>query len=82
MENFNQILKSVNQIFCDVLDNKKIVLIPQTTANDIEEWDSLAHIQLIVAIEKTLNIKFTTAEIQQWQNIGDMCTLINNKLNN
>ena len=75
-----QILKTVNQVFIDVLDNEDIVLDMGTMAVDIEEWDSLSHIGLIVTIEKRMKIKFTTAEIQSWNNIGDMCNLIYSKL--
>lgn len=77
----NDILEKVNHVFNRVLDNDQIVLTPRTTANDVEEWDSLAHIQLIVAIEKEFHIKFTTLEITKWKNIGDVCRLINEKIN-
>ena len=52
----NQILEEVQTIFREVLDNEEIVLANETTADDIEEWDSLTHIQLIVAIEKHFKI--------------------------
>lgn len=68
----NDILAKVQTIFRDVLDNEEIVLTDETTANDIEEWDSLSHIQLIVAIEKTFGIKFTSLEIMKWKNVGEM----------
>ena len=68
----NEILAKVQTIFRDVLDNEEIVLTDETTANDIEEWDSLSHIQLIVAIEKTFGIKFTSLEIMKWKNVGEM----------
>jgi acyl carrier protein len=74
-----QILTQVNDIFKDVLENDDIVLTPATTAADVEEWDSLNHIQLIVAIEKKFSIRFTTAEIYTWKNIGDMCAMIAQK---
>jgi acyl carrier protein len=71
-----QILKEVNEIFIDVLDNDKIVVKESTTANDVEEWDSLTHIQLVVAIEKHFKLRFTAAEIQKWKNVGEMCNAI------
>jgi len=76
----NEILEKLTDIFRDVLDNESIQLSPQTTADEIEEWDSLNHIQLVVAIEKSYKIKFTAAEIQNWNNVGEMVASINNKL--
>ncbi len=75
----NEILDQVQEIFRDVLDNEDIVLINETTANDIEEWDSLSHIQLIVAIEKHFKIKFTSKEILSWNNVGEMIDCIASK---
>lgn len=74
------ILKDVTEIFKDVLDEPSVVLKKETTAKDVENWDSLNHIQLIVAIEKKFKIKFTTPEIRSWKNVGDMCDLISKKL--
>jgi len=76
----SEILSQVTEIFRDVLDNEEIVLTDTTTANDIEEWDSLSHIQLIVAIEKDFKIKFTSAEILSWKNVGEMIDNISKKL--
>ena len=72
----SQILAEVQTIYRDVLDNEEIVLANETTADDIEEWDSLTHIQLIVAIEKYFKIKFTSKEILSWQNVGEMIDCI------
>lgn len=74
------IIKELNPIFVEVLDNESIKLSPTTTAHDIEEWDSLSHIQLIVAIEKHFKIRFTSAEIQSWKNVGEMCASIGKRL--
>lgn len=68
----SQILDEVQAIFREVLDNEEIVLATETTADDIEEWDSLTHIQLIVAIEKHFKIRFTSREILSWQNVGQL----------
>lgn len=78
MEN-NEILAKVQDIFRDVLDNEDIVLSPQTTADDVEDWDSLSHIQLIVAIEKEFKIKFTSKEILSWANVSEMVECIASK---
>jgi len=78
----NQILKEVNEIFNDVLDNDDIVLSNDSSANDIEEWDSLNHIQLVVAIEKHFKQRFTSSEITSWKNVGEMCEAISKRVNN
>lgn len=75
----NEILVKVQEIFRDVLDNEEIILTPQTTANDVEDWDSLSHIQLIVAIEKKFKIKFTSKEILSWNNVSEMMESIASK---
>ena len=79
--NTTEIINECNKIFIDQLDSSDIILKPETTAADIEEWDSLSHIQLIVAIEKHFKIRFTTAEIQSFKNIGEMCDVIEKKVN-
>lgn len=75
----NEVLAKVQEIFQDVLDNEDIVLTDESTADDIEEWDSLSHIQLVVAIEKCFGIKFTSKEILSWQNVGAMIDCICSK---
>ena len=74
-----EILREVNGIFIDQLENENIILNRASTADDIEEWDSLTHIQLIVAIEKHFKVRFTSAEIQNFKNVGEMCDALEKK---
>ncbi len=69
-------MAKVQDIFCDILDNDNIQLTDASTAEDIEEWDSLTHIQLIKEIEKTFAIRFTSREILSWNNVGEMIDCI------
>jgi len=66
------ILQQLTQIFRDVFDNQKLVITENTTAADIKEWDSLNHIQLVVAIEKHFKIKLTQQEIQKWKSVSEI----------
>lgn len=70
---------TVTKIFKEVFDDDFITLKKDTTADDIEDWDSLTHVQLIVAIEKHFNIRFTALEIQSFKNIGGICDSIKAK---
>lgn len=79
--NREEIFSKLNEIFTDVLDlEDEVELTDETSANDIEEWDSLSHIQLIVAIEKSFGIKFTSLEIMKWRNVGEMVNSMEEKL--
>ena len=71
-----EILKKVQDIFKDVLEDEDIELSYNTTSNDIEGWDSINNILLIVEIEKEFNFKFKLEEILGFKNIGEMCDII------
>lgn len=75
-----QIISDVNSIFVDVLESPDIAIKPETTARDVEGWDSLTHIQLVVAIEKQFKIRFTSTEIRGFENVGAMCRSIQEKV--
>ena len=75
----NGILEKVQEIFRDIFDNDELKITNDSSSNNIEEWDSLAHIQLIVAIEKQFNIKFTSQELISWKNVGEMIECIKKK---
>lgn len=74
-----EIFVKLTEIFQDVLDNDEIVVTADTKADDIEEWDSLTNIQLVVAIEKAFGIKFKSSEIMSWSNVGEMVNSICDK---
>ena len=75
-----ELLQQIQEIFHDVLDDEEIVLTESATAEDVEGWDSLTHIQLIVAIEKQFKIKFTSKEILSWKNVGELVDCLAAKL--
>ena len=69
--NREEIYTRLTRIFREVLDDDTIELHPETCADDIEAWDSLTHIQLIVAAEQEFGLHFTSREIMKWQNVGE-----------
>lgn len=71
-----EIFDKLNEIFREVLDNDEIELTDATQSSDIEEWDSLGHIQLVVAIEKAFGLKFKSEEFNKWANVGEMVDTI------
>lgn len=72
----DEIFIAANEVFRDVFDDESITVTDSTTANDIEDWDSLEHINLIVAIEKRFGIKFSMREVTSMKNVGEMVDII------
>lgn len=70
------ILEALTLVFRDVFDEDSITLRPETTADDIEGWDSQAHVTLVVATEMRFGIKFRTGELEGLHNVGDFVRLI------
>ncbi|MDD4969981.1 MAG: acyl carrier protein [Paludibacter sp.] len=75
-----QIIIKLNEIFEDIIDEGSVSLSETSTSKDVEGWDSLTNIQLVVAIEKKYKIRFTSDEIMSWKNIGMMIDDILSKL--
>ena len=73
------ILEQLRDIMLDVFDLDDVQLAPATTADDIEEWDSLSHVRLVVAVERKFGFKLKNAEIEALKSVGDLVTLIDSK---
>lgn len=72
----NEIGAEIIEIFQDVMDLDDVSITDETTAKDIEEWDSLSHVRLLVSVEKRFGVKFTNAEIESLARFGDIITLV------
>jgi acyl carrier protein len=75
-----EIYQQLSGIFADVFDDDAIVLKPAMTADDVDGWDSLTHIRLIISVEKAFKIKFSTAEVGKLKNVGEFVDLIASKV--
>ncbi len=71
-----QIYTRLKGIFEDVFDDDSIVITPGLSAKDVDGWDSLTHIRLILTIEKAFKVKFSTSDIGNLKNVGDLVALI------
>lgn len=71
-----EVFEGLHEVFGDVFDDEDIQIRDETTANDIEDWDSLEHINLVVAVEKKFNIKFNMGEVNNMKNVGEMADII------
>lgn len=76
----DEILDQLQPIFQDILDQPDLVISRESNATNVEDWDSLAHINLVTTIEKHFKIKFALGELQELKNVGEMCDLIRTKL--
>ncbi|NLJ15773.1 MAG: acyl carrier protein [Clostridiales bacterium] len=70
------IYERLNKVFRKVFDDKSIVVNASTTANDIEDWDSLEHINLIAAVEREFKVKFNMKQVSGMKNVGEMVEII------
>ncbi len=75
-----QVYEKLTGIFTDVFGDDDLKLTPQLTADDVDEWDSLTHIRLVISVEKAFGVKFSASEIGALKNVGEFVQLINSKL--
>ena len=71
-----EIMQKLNAIFQDIFDDDSIVVTESTTADDIDEWDSLEHINLVDTVEKEFGMKFRMQEVSGMKNVGEMAEII------
>lgn len=76
---YDTIKHEIIEIFEDVMDLDDMVIEETTTAEDVEEWDSLSHVRFLVAVERAYGIKFTNAEIESLKQFGDIVSLVRTK---
>ncbi len=76
----NEIYARLEQIFRAVLMDDSLTLTPETCGKDLEAWDSLTHVTVVVQTEQAFGIQFTSSEISEWQNVGELAQLIERRL--
>ena len=74
-----ELYEQLNEVFRDVFDDEEITVTATTTAKDIEDWDSLEHINLINAVEQKFGVKFSIGQIVEMKNVGDLARLVREK---
>ena len=72
----NEVFERLNKVFREVFDDETITLSENTTANDIEGWDSLTHINVIIAVQEEFDVKFSVKEIIAMKNVGKLVDII------
>lgn len=76
----NELLNSITPIFREVFDEDDLILTLEMSAKDVDAWDSLSHVRLIVSHEMKFGVKFDTIEINELKNVGDFVELLNKKI--
>ena len=76
----SQTLSQLNEIFQDVFDDDEIDVSRETSARDIEDWDSLMHVNLVLAVESKFGVRFTSTEVAALKDVGELNDLVEKKL--
>ena len=74
--NREEVFVRLNEVFRDVFDDESITVTDATTADDIEDWDSLEHINLLAAVEQEFGMKFNMGQVVSMKNVGEMADII------
>lgn len=74
-------METLEEVFRQVFDDPGITLKSETTADDVEGWDSLSHVNLIMAVENRFNVRFNMKEVIGFKNVGDLARCVESKLN-
>lgn len=77
--NKNELWERLNEVFRDVFDDRNITVDENTTADDIEDWDSLEHINLVEAVEQEFRMRFKMKEVSGMKNVGEMARIIDER---
>ena len=78
--NREEVFEKLNEVFRDVFDDESITVTEATTADDIEEWDSLEHINLLAAVEQEFGMKFNMGQVVSMKNVGEMVSIIESNI--
>ena len=76
----NEIYARLTDVFQEVFDDPDIIAVPTLTAADVEDWDSLKHIRLLLSVEKAFKVRFTASEVGNLKNVGELASLIQAKV--
>jgi acyl carrier protein len=71
-----EVIQAIQPLFRDVLDQPNLLLTAESNASNVDDWDSLAHINIVMAIERHYKVKFALGELQGLKDVGDMAELI------
>ncbi len=75
----SQTLEQLNEVFQDVFEDDDLDVQAQTSAKDIDEWDSLMHVNLILAVESRFDVRFTSTEVAALKDVGELMSLVEKK---
>jgi acyl carrier protein len=76
MNENGELLERLTEVFQNVFDDDELTITPETTAQDVEGWDSLTHVTLLINAERTFGVKFSSSEVASLKNVGELLDLI------